>query len=75
MYIVPEFIDMGLTEGRTWPTPAHRKVAQVLFLGNPNINKLDQLIASVSSLINANLTEEELGTITLSDLSDRGVIF
>lgn len=75
MYIVPEFIDMGLTEGRTWPTPKHREVAQFLFLCNPNITKLDSLIASVVSLLDADLTENELDDLTLNEMAQRGVIF
>ena len=71
MYIMPEMIELGIEDGKEWPSAAHRTVAQRLFLCNPLIHTRDALTSAVSKLLTVPLKEIE--TLTLEDLGKYGL--
>lgn len=51
MYILPSFLEFGLTEGQVWPTPAHQVVAGTVALCNPNVTTRDRLTDIVQAVL------------------------
>jgi hypothetical protein len=66
MYVFDDMIDMGLIEGKSWPSPAHRKVAQNVLLRNPMVTSRTLLQEYVDII--CNLTEEAINEVTVNDL-------
>jgi hypothetical protein len=66
MYMIESMIDMGLSEGQDWPTPAHRLVAANLALCNPQVTKRDTLNAIVQKVIA--IPKSEIESLTWADL-------
>lgn len=71
MYMIPDMIDMGLKTGQTWPSKAHRQVAQNLFLCNPLIMCRDALNDGVQKVIA--IPKHRIKTITLAELPEFGL--
>lgn len=75
MYIVEDFIDMGLANSskENWPTNAHRKVAIHLCLRNPNVFTMERLVRNIEIINAVPITRIEV--ITAGELQAKGVIF
>lgn len=67
MYIFPEMIQLGLSDGQRWPSPAHKKVAQTVCLCNPRVRSRDTLQNMVEK-INA-IPKDKIKLVTLGDLA------
>ena len=68
MYLIPDMIDMGLSESEDWPTLYHRQVAINLFIGNPNVNTRTELQTGVNKIIK--IPNNKIKQITIEDLKD-----
>jgi len=69
MYMIEGMIDMGLKEGQTWPTDAHRKVAQFMGLFNSRVTTRDALYEVVQAVIKVPADQIEL--VTAIDLATK----
>ena len=69
MYIIPEMIDMGLEEGQEFPSKAHKAVAEIIALCNPNVFQRDVLTAVVQAVCKVPM--EEIVTVKYPTLVDR----
>ena len=70
MYIYEDMVDMGLPNGVSWPTEAHRIVAQNILLNNSQIDDLDKLKQGVINVLNIPTTK--IKTIKMEELSKYG---
>lgn len=70
MYMLESMIDMGLANGKEWPSNSHRVVAQTILLNNPNITSRDKLTSGVEKILS--IPMEEIETVTLQDLYKYG---
>ena len=66
MYIVSDFIDMGLLEGQVWPSEVYRTVASNIAICNPNVRDRDTLTQIVQSVLK--VPERDIRFITLDQL-------
>ena len=71
MYAIPDMIDMGLKDGQTWPSDAHRLVAQRLGLCNPLVKTRDALNDVVQKVIT--IPADKIKVVTIADLPDYGL--
>lgn len=72
MYIHETMINLGLKKNEEFKSKIHEQVAKSICLCNPHINTRDQLINNIEIL--QSITKEELETMTLGQLADKGVI-
>ena len=70
MYGFEEMIEMGLREGETWKSDAHRVVAVNMLILNPRITTRDLLMEGVS-VINQ-IPDDQIRKVTVNDLVELG---
>lgn len=68
MYAMLEMINLGLTEGKQFPSEAHKKVAQNIAIGNPSVFQRDLLIDIVEAV--CRVPEKYISTITAEQMVD-----
>ena len=73
MYIIEDFVDMGLEEGQEWTTPFHREVAVLCLIQNPRVFTKKKLMDNVK-VINS-LDNGYLQSASIDDLLDKGCNF
>jgi len=66
MYILEDLIDLGLSVGQNWPTPAHRKAAVTLAIGNRYVTTKGALTTIVQAVIA--IPTDKIKTVTVGDL-------
>lgn len=72
MYMMDNMIDIGLPDGKDWPTKAHRIVAKHVGLCNPRVTNRDALTEVVSSVLS--IPNDAIEKVSLIDLvEDYGV--
>lgn len=71
MYAFPEMIDMGLHPNQTWPTPAHKVVAQAIAIANPNVKTRDTMIEIVQMILT--IPEDKIQSMTYPQLVEAGM--
>lgn len=71
MYCLPDMVDLGLRKGETWPTDAHRKVAEALAIGEPSIRTRDQMISLVGKI--NSIPADKIKLVTMADLPAYGI--
>lgn len=65
MYIFPDMIDMGLKDGQSWPSDAHRVVASRLGLSNSRVTTRDALTELCQAVIA--IPQDRIETVTHND--------
>jgi hypothetical protein len=72
MYMYESMIDMGLKEGQSWPSPAHRTVAAHVLICNPRIRSLTSMEEQVAIINQIPLAA--IKKVTFTELYDMGVL-
>ncbi len=70
MYAFAEMLELT---GQTWPSDAHRVVAEKVLIGNAHYHSLDAL--KDGARIIAGIAPEQIKTITAKQLSELGIWF
>jgi hypothetical protein len=73
MYLIESMIDMGLKDGQKWPSPAHRRVACTLAIGNPMIRTRDELAEIVQKV--CKIPKTQIRKVGYYDLAKYGINF
>jgi len=68
MYIFPNMIEMGLKEGKTWPSHDHKQIASTIGLCNPNVTTMDTLQAVVTAV--CAVPQERIRRVSYKELVD-----
>jgi hypothetical protein len=66
MYAFSEMLNLGLEEGKVFPSEDHRKVAERLCIGNPNVFTRD-LMTEVVNVVIA-IPQDRITTVTPKEL-------
>jgi hypothetical protein len=69
MYLFPDMLD---TTEVTWPTDAHRIVAELALLGNCRYNSLADLTTAANII--ADIPEDKIKLVTGVDLARLGIL-
>jgi len=66
MYILPDMIEIGLEDGKKFPTEDHKTVAQNIGLCNPEVTNAEKLTYIVNCILN--VPNDRIKTVTLEEL-------
>ena len=68
MYAIPDMINLGLTNGKEFPSESHKKVAQNIAICNPSVFKKELLVQIVDAV--CRVPEQYILTITAEQMID-----